>query len=242
MTQGSGIGASFDPDRIAALRAALDTPGTRTTSVPASPPPPGAKKVPRKRASWQTAALLVGSFAIMLYVLEFVDVVVPNHPLDQLGIEPREADGLWGIAFAPVLHFGWEHLIANTIPVLILGFLTLVAGIARGIYATAIIWVVGGVGVWLTGGAGTNHAGASVLIFGWLTYLLARGLFTRSITQILIGLAVLAVYGGVLWGVLPSDSGVSWQGHLFGAIGGLIAAWAVSSDDREARKRRAVAA
>lgn len=190
---------------------------------------------------WQKAAVLIASFAASLYVIEFVDVLDDNR-LDNLGIEPRTADGLWGVAFAPMLHAGWDHLIGNTIPLLVLGFLVLMAGIARGIAATAIIWIVGGVGTWLTGQSGSVHIGASVLIFGWLTFLIVRGLFTRSVLQILLGLAVLVLYGGLLWGVLPNDPRISWQGHLFGAIGGVLAAWWLSSDQRDARKQRALKA
>ena len=104
-----------------------------------------------------------------------------------------------------MLHDGWGHLFANTVPLLILGFLVLMSGIGRGLAATGIIWVIGGVGTWLTGGVDSHHVGASVLVFGWLTYLLVRGIFTRSIGQILIGVVVLFVYGGMLWGVLPGQ-------------------------------------
>ena len=120
-----------------------------------------------------------------------------------------------------------RNLIANTIPVLVLGFLTLLSGLARGLAATAIIWIVGGMGTWLTGGEHTVHLGASVLIFGWITYLIAQGLFTRRLVHVLLGVAVLVVYGSALWGVLPTMPGVSWQGHLFGAVGGVLAAWAL---------------
>jgi len=161
--------------------------------------------------------------------------VISGQNVQNAGVTPRTLDGLWGILFAPVLHDDWGHLIANTIPVLILGYLVLVSGIARGLAATGIIWVIGGVGTWLFAGSNSNHVGASVLIFGWVTYLLVRGFFTRSFTQILIGVAVFVVYGGVLWGVLPSDPRVSWQGHLFGAIGGVVAAWALTSGERAKR-------
>jgi len=183
------------------------------------------------RPMWQRAAMTIGGFVAVLYVLEAIDTVAGNR-LDAWGVEPLTLDGLWGILFAPMLHFGWGHLLANTVPLLILGFLVLLSGIGRGLAATGIIWVIGGLGTWLTGGVGSAHLGASVLVFGWLTFLLVRGIFTRSVGQILLGVVVLFVYGGMLWGVLPGQYGISWQGHLFGAIGGVVAAWALSSDTR----------
>lgn len=194
------------------------------TPVPTSKPP----------SVWKQSAVLIGGFVLALYVIEIADAISGQH-IQNAGVTPRTLDGLWGILFAPVLHDDWAHLIANTIPVLILGYLVLVSGISRGLEATGIIWVVGGVGTWLFAGANSNHVGASVLIFGWVTYLLVRGFFTRSFTQILIGVVVFVIYGGVLWGVLPSDPQVSWQGHLFGAIGGVVAAWALASGDRTKR-------
>lgn len=191
-------------------------------------------RVPRPQ--WQRAAITVGVFVAVLYVLEAIDTVASNR-LDGWGVEPRTLDGLWGVLFAPVLHFGWGHLFANTVPLLVLGFLVFLSGIARGLAATGIIWVIGGFGTWLTGDAG-SHLGASVLVFGWLTYLLVRGIFARHVGQVLLGVVVFFVYGGLLWGVLPGQYGISWQGHLFGAVGGIVAAWALSSDAR--RKRRPI--
>ncbi|MGW3484812.1 rhomboid family intramembrane serine protease [Rhodococcus indonesiensis] len=194
---------------------------------------------PRPRPVWQRAALLIAGFVALLYAIEAVDAAAPAE-LDTAGIEPRSADGLWGVLFAPVLHADWAHLSANTIPLLVLGFLVLVSGIGRGLAATAIIWVVGGLGTWLTAGAGFVHIGASILVFGWLTYLITRGIFTRQANQIVIGVIVLFVYGSILWGVLPSDPRVSWQGHLFGAVGGVLAAWLLSADERRRRRSPAV--
>ncbi|KOS54172.1 rhomboid family intramembrane serine protease [Rhodococcus rhodochrous] len=194
---------------------------------------------PGLRPVWQRAALLIAGFVALLYAIEAVDAAAPAE-LDTAGIEPRSADGLWGVLFAPVLHADWAHLSANTIPLLVLGFLVLVSGIGRGLAATAIIWVVGGLGTWLTAGAGFVHIGASILVFGWLTYLITRGIFTRQANQIVIGVIVLFVYGSILWGVLPSDPRVSWQGHLFGAVGGVLAAWLLSSDERRRRRSPAV--
>ncbi len=189
---------------------------------------------PKPPSVWKQSAVLVGGFVLALYVIEIIDVISGQN-VQNAGVSPRTLDGLWGILFAPMLHDDWAHLIANTIPVLILGYLVLVSGISRGLAATGIIWVIGGVGTWLVAGANTNHVGASVLIFGWVTYLLTRGFFTRSFGQILIGVVVFVIYGGVLWGVVPSTPGVSWQGHLFGAVGGVVAAWALSSGDRANR-------
>lgn len=185
-------------------------------------------------STWVLAAASAGGFIVLLWVIEIVDAAM-NHRLDQYGVEPRDADGLLGILFAPLLHAGWEHLSANTLPALVLGLLTLVSGIVRGLEATAVIWVVAGVGVWLVAPSHTNHLGASSLIFGWLVYLMIRGIFTRRAGQIILGMVLFFVYGSVLWGVLPGQPGVSWQGHLFGAIGGGLAAWLIGLDERTER-------
>ncbi|MEV6340188.1 rhomboid family intramembrane serine protease [Nocardia vinacea] len=230
MTGGSGIGSSFDPERIAALRAQLGQPSVPTPGTPAKP-----NSFAPVKQLWLRAGIIITAFVALLYGVEGVDELDHNQ-LDYNGIEPREADGLWGILWAPVLHHGWDHLFANTLPVIVLGFITLLAGIGRGIAATAIIWIVAGVGVWLTGATGSVHLGASSLIFGWLTFLISRGWFARNLVQIGIGLVVLAIYGSVLWGVLPGQPGISWQGHLFGAMGGVLAGWVLSGDERRHRR------
>jgi membrane associated rhomboid family serine protease len=181
-------------------------------------------------STWVAAGVTSVCFVVLLYALELVDQVSDNR-LDRLGVEPRSADGLWGILFAPVLHGGWRHLEANTVPVLVLGFLVLASGIARGLEATAVIWVVGGLGVWLVAGTDSIHLGASVLIFGWLVYLMIRGVWTRRVGEIILGIMLFLLYGSLLLGVLPGQPGISWQGHLFGALGGGLAAWLVRLDD-----------
>ena len=198
-----------------------------------------ARRTHDRRPTWQVAALTTLGFVALLYVIEVVDVIA-GHRLDELGVEPRSADGLLGILFAPVLHAGWGHLEANTVPALVLGFLVLASGIARGLEATAIIWVVGGVGVWLIAPADTLHLGASVLIFGWLVYLMIRGFFTGRVLEIVLGIVLIVAYGTLLFGVLPGQPGVSWQGHLFGAIGGGLAAWMITFDDTGTRRSRSV--
>jgi membrane associated rhomboid family serine protease len=191
--------------------------------------------------------LTIVSFVVLLWVIELFDSL-SNHRLDNNGIRPLETDGLMGIVFAPLLHANWQHLMANTVPALILGFLMTLAGLSRFIFATAIIWILGGLGTWLIGNVGaptyggvhveTNHIGASGLIMGWLTFLIVFGFFTRNVWQIVVGVIVLFVYGSVLLGVLPGTLGVSWQGHLCGAIAGVFAAYMLSGPERKGRELR----
>ncbi|PXW33410.1 UNVERIFIED_CONTAM: membrane associated rhomboid family serine protease [Williamsia faeni] len=196
-----------------------------------SPPPSGPpSKGPASWPLWARSVIIMLSLTALLYVIEFIDVV-SDRDLDSAGIEPRELDGLSGIAASPFLHADWEHLMANTIPGIVLGFLVLMT--RHFLIATAIIWVVSGLGVWLFAPPYTVTVGASGIIFGWLTYVLVRGLFNRNFLQVVIGVAVFLIYGGILWGVVPAGTGVSWQGHLFGAAGGVLAAWYLSKKDRK---------
>ena len=187
----------------------------------------------RQRPHWQACGLIILSFVAALYVLELIDTIAGNR-LDSLGVEPRSLDGLWGVALSPLLHYGWSHLLANTIPLLVLGYVLLLSGLGRALSVTAIVWVVGGLGVWLIAPTGSVTLGASGLVFGWLAYLLLRGVFTRQWMDILVGVVMLVLYGSLLWGVFPGQEGVSWQGHLFGAIGGVLAAWLLGRGDRAA--------
>ncbi|HEY9312834.1 rhomboid family intramembrane serine protease [Williamsia sp.] len=200
-----------------------------TGNGPTSSGPP-AKKGPASWPLWARSAVIMLALTALLYVIEFIDVV-SDRDLDSAGIEPREVDGLSGIAASPFLHADWEHLVANTIPGMVLGFLVLMT--RHFLIATAIVWVVSGLGVWLFAPPYTVTVGASGIIFGWLTYILVRGLFNRNFTQVLIGVVVFLIYGGILWGVVPAGTGVSWQGHLFGAAGGILAAWYLSKKDRK---------
>jgi membrane associated rhomboid family serine protease len=158
-----------------------------------------------------------------MWVVEIADQVADGR-LDSHGIEPREVDGLDGVVFAPFLHAGWDHLIGNTIPFLLLGFAIALGGIARVATVTLIVAVVGGLGTWLVAPANTVHIGASGIVFGYAAYLVARGIYSRSPVQIALGVLVLAVWGTTLLRGLVPEDGISWQGHLFGAIGGVLAA------------------
>ncbi len=181
----------------------------------------------RRSPEWRVAGVWSAGFVGVLWLSEIIDTVLDNR-LDREGIRPGSTDGLSGIIFAPLLHGGFGHLIANTVPLLVLGFLVLLSGLRQWVAVTAAVWLIGGIGTWLFGGPGTVHIGASGLVFGWLAYLIVRGFFNRSPAQILIGVVVFLVYGGALLGVLPGQPGISWQGHLFGAVGGVVVAWLMS--------------
>jgi membrane associated rhomboid family serine protease len=189
-----------------------------------------------RRSDREQGILLVVAMAAVMWVVEVIDQAT-SASLDQYGIEPRQADGLVGIATAPFLHAGFGHLIGNTIPFLLLGIAIAFSGLARVAAATAIIAVVGGFGTWLTAQSGSDHIGASGIVFGYATYLIARGFYSRNVLHLVMGVIVLGVYGStLLFAVVPQD-GISWQGHLFGGIGGVVAARTL--DRRRARQAAA---
>ncbi|MFI5557963.1 rhomboid family intramembrane serine protease [Amycolatopsis japonica] len=214
------------------------------TTLPPQPVPASessgtdpAKRVlpPNPRA----AAIVALAFTALLYLVELVDVVLPLD-LDQSGgIVAREVSDLDGVLWAPLLHAGWGHLFSNTVPVLVFAFLAMSAGIGRWVLVTAIIWVLSGLGVWLIAPGGTVTVGASGVAFGWLAFLLVRGIFNRAVGQILVAVVLLGIWSGMLWGLLPGDPGVSWQGHLFGALSGVFAAWLMARADRSQAKKAA---
>ena len=173
------------------------------------------------RSSFGGLTLVAVSVALM-WSIEIVDLVAGD--LDAYGIRPRDGDGLTGIFAAPFLHGGFFHLIGNTLPFLTLGGLIALGGLLRIAAVSVIVLVTSGLGVWLTGEPGSLHIGASGLVFGYAAYLIARGLFTRDLFHLSIAVVVMFLYGTtLLFGLLPA-LGISWQGHLFGMVGGVLAA------------------
>lgn len=163
-------------------------------------------------------------FVVALWVIEIVDRLFFQGRLDGLGIAPRQLIGLRGILFAPLLHGSFAHLLANTIPLLILSALIVLRHNGRYCLITGLIVLVSGLGTWLIAPAHTIHIGASGLIFGYFAFLLAAAYTERSPRAIGLALMVIVFYGGLLWGALPQDGPISWQGHLFGLVGGVVAA------------------
>ena len=179
------------------------------------------------RQSVEGLALLVGIVAIM-WIIEAVNSL-DSYALDRdAGLLPRDVDRVWAIFTSPFLHAGWQHLIDNTIPFVFMGVIIAMRGAARLAMVTLIVIVVGGVGTWLIAPAGYLTVGASGVVFGYATYLFTRGLFNRSVLEILTGVVVGVVWGGALLSSLVPQAHISWQGHACGAVGGVVAAWALA--------------
>jgi membrane associated rhomboid family serine protease len=166
---------------------------------------------------------IVAGMIVLMWVLEVVDVA-DGHRLDSYGIHPRDVDGLPEIVSAPFLHVGFAHLLSNTVPFAIMGAAIALGGMARIVAVTLIVGLASGLGTWLIAPADTVHLGASGLVFGFATYLVARGVLSRRTGDLAVGAIVVVVWGfGLLQGLLPQDH-ISWQAHVFGAIGGVCAA------------------
>lgn len=180
----------------------------------------------------KTQVIILGGIAAFMWCLEIVDLFFLRGALNIYGIIPRTEIGLRGILFAPFLHGDLFHLAANTVPFLTLGWLIMLRETRDFFIVSGVTMLVSGLGVWLTAPSNSVHIGASGLIFGYLGFLLLRGFFERSFVSIALSLIVGFFYGGAIWGVLPSHPAISWQGHLFGFIGGAIAARLLSKPKR----------
>jgi membrane associated rhomboid family serine protease len=165
----------------------------------------------------------LGGLLAIMWVVELINAL-DSYRLDRDGIVPRNVSHLDGIVFAPFLHASFSHLLGNTIPFVILGVAIALAGAGRLLLITLIVAIVSGLGVWLTASGGSVTVGASGVVFGYATYLISRGIFNRHIGETGLGVVVLLLFGGALLSDLIPRSGVSWQAHLFGGAGGVLAA------------------
>lgn len=182
---------------------------------------------------------ILATFTAIFWAVEILDFTAFHGQLDSYGIMPHQLIGLRGILFAPFLHGSWGHLMANTVPFLVLGWLVMVQETSDFWIVTGLTMLVGGLGVWLFGAANSVHIGASILIFGYLGFLLLRGYFQRNIASIALSLLATFLYGSLVWGILPAYPGVSWQGHLFGFLGGIISAKVIATEKHfEARQKK----
>ncbi|WP_156365886.1 rhomboid family intramembrane serine protease [Nocardiopsis sp. NRRL B-16309] len=173
-----------------------------------------------------TAILTVAAMLAAMWVFEIVDSLVLRGDLDrEFGLRSWDVDAPWTLLTAPLMHGNLAHLIGNSLPFLVLGSLVAFSGLSRFLLTTLIVAVVSGVGVWLFTAPPSITVGASGLVFGYFGYTVLRGIIERKTVDIVIMICVIIFYGTMIWGVLPQYPGVSWQAHLFGFMGGLLAAY-----------------
>ncbi|MEO0739711.1 MAG: rhomboid family intramembrane serine protease [Cyanobacteria bacterium J06649_12] len=175
---------------------------------------------------WQTQSKVLRDCILLAWVVGVINFAYLGSGLNRLlGIRPRQPLGLLGILFSPFLHRNAAHLIANTLPFAILGWLVLLQGLDNFYALSVAILLVSGLGTWMFGRSAI-HLGASGLIFGYLGYLIARGYLEVTLMTLGLAFVVMLLYGDQFWTMLPDsdDTTLSWEGHMFGFLGGVLAA------------------
>lgn len=193
----------------------------------------------RQRSPEIYGNIQIAAFIILLiWGIHFLNVLLPAE-LRYFGLRPRQTEGLWGIVFAPFLHGNIQHLTANSGVLFVLLIAALSFSRKQAVAAILVIVVVSGLAVWMVGKPNTVHIGASGVIFGLIGYLLFIGIFHRRWKALVFSVAVFLVYGGVLAGLFVYIPGVSWSGHFFGFLSGVLAAWVTRGKrDRKAIQQR----
>ncbi|MFL5821962.1 MAG: rhomboid family intramembrane serine protease [Solirubrobacteraceae bacterium] len=203
-----------------------------STIVPTSEKTPAgpSKRPPRWELQRGGIEVLLG-FVGIIWLVEVINAI-DGYGLNADGIYPRSVNHLWGILTAPFIHENFSpHLIDNTVPLVFMGLIIALRGARTLLYVTVIVILVGGLGTWLIGPSHSDAIGASGVVFGYATYLMARGFFSRSVLELLTGLIVVVVWGGALLSSLVPHAHISWQGHLCGGVAGVLAAWLLARQD-----------
>jgi membrane associated rhomboid family serine protease len=177
---------------------------------------------------------LVTLMLAVMWALEVIDYLTADETsdvssLEHWGIRARHVSDLPHVFTAPFLHAGLPHLMANSLPFLVLGILASVRNVGKFVVMNVAVIVGSGLGIWFFGPYDEITLGASVLIFGYFGYLVGRGVFERHLVDALMAVLVVALYGTMVVGIVPSNPDVSWQGHLFGLVTGLVSAWFLRS-------------
>jgi membrane associated rhomboid family serine protease len=173
--------------------------------------------------TWLGAMLVMLAVAAVLWAVQIANAADDYH-LDRLGLKARRLDGLWGVVTQPLLHAGWGHLLSNTVPLVLIGWVVMRSGLRIWGIVTGFVVVVGGLATWLVGPSHQVVVGASGLVFGWLGYILARAYFARRLLWIFEAVAVLFFFGTLLYGLLPTlHAHLSWQSHVCGFLAGVLA-------------------
>jgi membrane associated rhomboid family serine protease len=170
----------------------------------------------------KTSAFWIFGCVLLMWLVELINMAL-DYRLNVWGIRPRTLSGLPGIIFAPFLHGGIGHLLTNTIPFIILGWLVILRGPRTFVKVSLLVILLSGLGIWVFGRS-AYHIGASALIFGYFGFLIARAWYERSLGSILVALVTIILYGGILWGAFPFHPQIAWEGHLFGLLAGILAA------------------
>src|SRR5246500_1522568 len=193
---------------------------------------------------FRDALIVMGAFLALIWILQVVNWADGYRLDSEFGILPEHVSRLGEIFTAPFLHFSWQHIEGNSLPLFVLGVLAAYRSIARFLLLTLIVAVTSGLAVWLFQSSNELTVGASGLIFGYFGYVLVRGFFDRNIVDIGVGLVAGVLYWTILEVAMPGTPGVSWIGHIGGLVGGVLAAWLLRSGTavRAASPRPPVAA
>ena len=190
---------------------------------------------------FRDALIVMGAFLAVIWVLQVVNWAVGYRLDSEFGILPEHVSRLGEIFTAPFLHFSWQHIEGNSLPLFVLGVLAAYRSIGRFLLASLIIAVTSGMAVWLFQSGNELTVGASGLIFGYFGYVLVRGFFDRNLIDIGVGLVAGALYWTILAVAIPGTPGVSWIGHVGGLVGGVLAAWLLRTAARKPVRRTAPA-
>jgi membrane associated rhomboid family serine protease len=186
---------------------------------------PSRREAPFEPQSWGQALVWTLAATAVVWVVSIVDFA-RHHGLDRYGLRPRTVSGLWGVLTEPFLHRGFGHLLSDTLPLVLLGWVVMLSGLRSFLLVSGLVLVLGGLATWVVAPGGL-YVGASGLVFGWLGYLLARAYFARRVAWILAAVMVVVVFGGLLSALVPmssGDAGDPWQGHLVSFLAGVLVA------------------
>ena len=190
---------------------------------------------------FRDALIVMSVFLGVIWLLQVANVADGYRLDSEFGILPEHLSRLPDIFTAPFLHFSWQHIEGNSVPLFVLGVLAAYRSVPRFLVATLIIAVTSGLAVWLFQSSNELTVGASGLIFGYFGYVLVRGFVDRSIIDIGVGLVAGALYWTILQVAIPGTPGVSWIGHVGGLVGGVLAAWLLRTPPASRRRVPAAA-
>lgn len=189
-------------------------------------------------SSWVGASIVMATFGVALWVVQIVNAA-RGYDLNRFALLPREQRGLWGILTEPFLHASYNDMLSDTLPVLLIGWVVMLAGLRVWIGVTAVVVLVGGALTWVIAPSHELVLGCSGLIFGWLGYLVARAIFSRNLRWIVTAAMVLLIFGALLGQLVPvAHSHQSWQVHVAGFVAGAGIAWLLHPRSRSARGKR----